>query len=86
MTTRDYLANQAINSDDDDASMVASMLLVLHDAGLLISPVTDEYSVPRFAMREDVTDEELAAAETAFIALNECDDDAWAGYMARASH
>tara|TARA_R110000751_G_scaffold78091_1_gene157432 strand:+ start:980 stop:1240 length:261 start_codon:yes stop_codon:yes gene_type:complete len=86
MNTRDYLANEAINSVDDDTSALASMLLVLYDAGLLASAGMDEDDAPRFALHEDVTDEQLDAAEDAFMALSECDDDAWVGYMSRASH
>ena len=86
MTTRDYLTNQAINSADDDALMLAQALLVLHDAGLLDSPGTDEDGAPLFALHEDATDEQLADAQTAFMALNECDDDAWVSYLSREAH
>jgi len=86
MTTRNYLANQVINADCDDSLMLSSMLLVLHDAGLLDSTEADEDGAPQFALREDATDEQLSAAQSAFMALNECYDDAQVGYMSREAH
>lgn len=85
MNTRDYLANQAINSVDDDTSHLASMLLVMHDAGLVHSPRMDDNGDPLFVLHEDATDEQFDAAQAAFMALNECDDDVWTDYMLRGS-
>lgn len=86
MITRDYLVKQAVNSVDEDDLMLAQALLVMHDAGLLHSPGTDEDGAPLFALHEGVTDEQLDAAQTAFLALNECDDDAWVSYLSREAH
>ena len=80
--TRQYLVNQAVAAECDETMMLAHALLVLHDAGLLESPGEDDAGAPLFKMNEGATDEQLEAAQVAFHALNECDDDAWSAYLA----
>ena len=81
MTLRTYLVDKAMLAESDESTYIAHGLLVLHDAGLLESPGEDDNGEPVFLLREDATDEQLDAVQTAYLALNECDDDAWMSYM-----
>ena len=81
MALRSYLVDKAMLAESDESTYIAHGLLVLHDAGLLESTRVDDNGEPVFVVREDATDEQLDAAQTAYLALNECDDDAWTSYM-----
>ena len=83
MNVREYLVNEVKTSlleNEENGIMTTQAILVMHDAGLL-DITYDEKDKPLFALKTDVEEEKVSAAQTAFYALMESDDEARDAYL-----
>jgi len=86
---RQYLVEQATNPtsrEDEDVRETAQALLVMFDAGILEASREEASGEFLFTYKTDVSEEQVNAAQTAFEALGECDDDALETFYKGASN
>jgi len=76
---RQYLVEQATSTasqEDSELRETAQALLVMFDAEIIEASQEDGSGEFLFTYKTDVSEEQVNAAQTAYEALSDCDDDA----------